>query len=95
MMLVAIDAYQQPYVPFQLTTKEFFQEVRDHLTPTGVAVINAGRTNSDFRLVDALAADDALGFSQCLYHRYSAFYQQPGNWHQLADLAQQFHDQYR
>ena len=53
--VVAIDAYQQPYIPFQLTTKEFFQAVRDHLTPTGVTVINAGRTGSDFRLVEALA----------------------------------------
>jgi predicted membrane-bound spermidine synthase len=52
---IAIDAYQQPYVPFQLTTREFFQTVRDHLTPTGVAVINAGRTATDFRLVEALA----------------------------------------
>jgi predicted membrane-bound spermidine synthase len=52
---IAIDAYQQPYVPFQLTTEQFFQLVRAHLTPTGVAVINAGRTNSDFRLVEALA----------------------------------------
>lgn len=52
---IAIDAYQQPYVPFQLATQEFFQTVRSHLTPTGVAVINAGRTNSDFRLVEALA----------------------------------------
>jgi spermidine synthase len=53
--VIAIDAYQQPYVPFQLTTKEFFQTVRDHLTPTGTTVINAGRTNNDFRLVEALA----------------------------------------
>ena len=52
---IAIDAYQQPYVPFQLTTREFFQTVRDHLTPTGVTVINAGRTATDFRLVEALA----------------------------------------
>ncbi len=52
---IAIDAYQQPYVPFQLATHEFFQEVRSHLTPTGVAVINAGRTNTDYRLVEALA----------------------------------------
>lgn len=53
--IIGIDAYQQPYVPFQLTTNEFFHEVRSHLTPTGVAVINAGRTSRDFRLVDALA----------------------------------------
>ncbi|HEU0002560.1 MAG TPA: fused MFS/spermidine synthase [Ktedonobacteraceae bacterium] len=53
--LIAVDAYQQPYIPFQLTTQEFFQEVRDHLTPTGTVILNAGRTGSDFRLVDALA----------------------------------------
>ncbi len=53
--LIGIDAYQQPYVPFQLATLEFFQEVRAHLTPSGVAVIDAGRTNKDFRLVEALA----------------------------------------
>ena len=53
--VIGIDAYQQPYVPFQLTTQEFFHEVRSHLTPTGVTVINAGHTSNDFRLVEALA----------------------------------------
>jgi predicted membrane-bound spermidine synthase len=52
---IGIDAYQQPYVPFQLTTVEFFREIRAHLTAKGVAVINAGRTCCDFRLVEALA----------------------------------------
>lgn len=53
--VVGIDAYHQPYIPFHLTTKEFFQEISDHLTPDGVAMINAGRTSADTRLVDALA----------------------------------------
>jgi predicted membrane-bound spermidine synthase len=53
--IITIDAYQQPYIPFQLATQEFFQEIRDHLTPTGNVVLNAGRTGSDYRLVDALA----------------------------------------
>lgn len=53
--VIGIDAYQQPYVPFQLATQEFFQEVRAHLTPNGVTVINSGRTSHDFRLVEALA----------------------------------------
>lgn len=53
--VVGIDAYRQPYIPFQLTTKEFFQEVKDRLTPDGAAMINAGRTYNDTRLVDALA----------------------------------------
>jgi spermidine synthase len=54
--LIGVDAYRQPYIPFQLTSREFFQEVSDHLRPGGVAVVNAGRTTTDFRLVEALAA---------------------------------------
>lgn len=61
--VIGIDAYQQPYVPFQLTTLEFFREVRSHLNPQGVAVINAGRTCCDFRLVEALAQTMRAAFS--------------------------------
>ncbi len=61
--IVGIDAYRQPYIPFQLTTREFFQEVAAHLEPGGVAVVNAGRTSTDFRLVDALASTMASVFS--------------------------------
>jgi spermidine synthase len=52
--VIGIDAYRPPYIPWHLTTVEFFREVRDHLTDDGVAVINVGRTNTDRRLVDAL-----------------------------------------
>jgi spermidine synthase len=54
--VIVMDAYRQPYIPFQLTTREFFSEVHDHLRPGGVAVVNAGRTATDYRLVDALAS---------------------------------------
>jgi spermidine synthase len=54
--LIGVDAYRQPYIPFQLTSREFFQDAADHLRPGGVAVVNAGRTTTDYRLVDALAA---------------------------------------
>jgi predicted membrane-bound spermidine synthase len=54
--LIGIDAYQQPYIPFHLTTKEFFQEVYNHLEPNGVAVLNAGRTDTDYRLVNVMAS---------------------------------------
>jgi predicted membrane-bound spermidine synthase len=53
--IVAVDAYRQPYIPFHLTTREFFTEVKDHLEPGGVAAINTGRTESDYRLVNVLA----------------------------------------
>lgn len=54
--VIAIDAYRPPYIPFHLTTREFFEEVRRHLTPNGVAAINVVRTAHDTRLVDALAS---------------------------------------
>ena len=53
--LVAVDAYRVPYVPWQLTTVEFFEEVRDHLTENGVVAINVGRTPADRRLERAMA----------------------------------------
>src|SRR5260370_28020586 len=53
--VLCIYIYPHPYVPFQITTQEFFQTVRDHLTPTGVVALNAGRTRNDYRLVEALA----------------------------------------
>ncbi len=58
--VVAIDAYRVPYVPWNLTTVEFFQDVRAHLTPNGVAAINVGRTVNtatglqDRRLIEAM-----------------------------------------
>jgi predicted membrane-bound spermidine synthase len=52
--LVVIDAYRQPYIPFHLTTREFFQDVRRHLSATGVVVVNVGRAPGDYRLVDAV-----------------------------------------
>lgn len=54
--LIAVDAYRQPYIPFQLTTREFFQEVSDAMTDEGVAVMNVGRTRTDYRLVDVIAS---------------------------------------
>lgn len=53
---IAIDAYRPPYIPFHLTTVEFFTLVRAHLTADGVVAINVGRTASNYALVDSLAA---------------------------------------
>ena len=53
--VIGVDAYRQPYIPFQLTTREFFQEAYDHLNDRGVMVLNAGRYGADYRLVHAIA----------------------------------------
>lgn len=54
--VIALDAYRPPYIPWHLTTVEFFQEVRAHLQPDGVVAVNVGRTSEDRRLVDAMTA---------------------------------------
>jgi spermidine synthase len=52
--VIGIDAYRLPYIPWQLTTVEFFQAAQDHLTVNGSLVINVGRTPTDRRLIAAL-----------------------------------------
>ncbi len=39
---VFVDAYRQPYIPFYMATREFFADVRRHLRPGGVVVVNVG-----------------------------------------------------
>jgi spermidine synthase len=53
--IISIDAYRPPYIPWHLTTREFFESVRDHLTDDGVMVINIGRGPSDRRLINAFS----------------------------------------
>jgi predicted membrane-bound spermidine synthase len=60
--VIAVDAYRVPYIPWHLTTREFFSEARDHLLPDGVVVVNVGRTPDDRRIVDAMAATLASVF---------------------------------
>jgi spermidine synthase len=60
--IVVVDAYRQPYVPFQLATKEFFELVRDHLRPGGVVALNVAATPHDHRLSDGVASTLAAVF---------------------------------
>jgi spermidine synthase len=53
--VVVIDAYRPPYIPFHLTTREFFSQVRDHLTDEGVVAVNVGRTDWDYSLIEIIS----------------------------------------
>ncbi len=54
--IIAVDAYRPPYIPPHLTTQEFFQAVKSHLTDNGVLVVNVGRSPVDRTLVDQIAS---------------------------------------
>jgi len=54
--IISVDAYRPPYIPWHMTTQEFFQILKDHLKENGVMVINIGRGVDDRRLIDSLYA---------------------------------------
>ncbi|HLC35366.1 MAG TPA: fused MFS/spermidine synthase [Anaerolineales bacterium] len=60
--VIAVDAYRPPYIPWHLTTREFFELVRSKLSPDGVLVINVARMPADRRLVEAMTATLAAVF---------------------------------
>ncbi len=45
--VIMVDAYQDITIPFQMSSVEFFQLVRDHLNPGGVMVVNMNMRDAD------------------------------------------------
>jgi predicted membrane-bound spermidine synthase len=64
--LIVVDAYRQPYVPFYLATREFFQLVREHLRPGGIVALNVAAVPDDERLVEAVGGTLAAELPQVL-----------------------------
>ena len=54
--VISVDAYRQPYIPFYLTTVEFFETVRDRLAPEGVLIVNVGHPKRQDDLEKVLTA---------------------------------------
>jgi hypothetical protein len=54
--VISVDAYRQPYIPFYLTTVEFFETVRERLAPGGVLIVNAGHPEGQDELEKVLSA---------------------------------------
>ena len=62
--VIAVDAYRQPYIPFYLATKEFFQLAREHLNPGGVLALNVAAVENDERLSQAVGTTVLAAFPQ-------------------------------
>jgi spermidine synthase len=63
---IFVDAYRQPYIPFYLATKEFFEEVRSHLDPGGMVIVNIGHPEGNDDLEQAIGATMAEEFPTVL-----------------------------
>jgi predicted membrane-bound spermidine synthase len=64
--LIVVDAYHQPYVPFYLATREFFELVRARLAPGGIVALNVASVPDDDRLVEAIGSTAAAELPQVL-----------------------------
>jgi len=53
---IFLDTYRQPYIPFYLATKEFFQLAHDRLRPGGAVLINVGHPEASDKLEKVLSA---------------------------------------
>ncbi len=62
--LIVVDAYRQPYIPFQLATQEFFRLVSDHLTAEGLVALNVAAIPRDHRLAEEVGTTLASVFPQ-------------------------------
>uniref|UniRef100_A0A6J5ZXC0 Unannotated protein n=1 Tax=freshwater metagenome TaxID=449393 RepID=A0A6J5ZXC0_9ZZZZ len=63
---ILVDAYRQPYIPFYMTTSEFFQSVAEHLNPGGVVMVNVGHPEGSAALEASLAATMKTRFKTVL-----------------------------
>jgi spermidine synthase len=54
--VIMVDAYRQPYIPFYLATKEFFELARARLAPGGLVAINVGHPENSDTLEQVLTA---------------------------------------
>jgi spermidine synthase len=65
---IMVDAYRQPYIPFYLTTREFFELARERLAPGGVVIVNVGHPEGSTRLERVLGRTMAAAFARVLRH---------------------------
>jgi spermidine synthase len=60
--VIMVDAYRQPYIPFYLTTREFFALVRDRLEPGGLVIVNVAHPQGSTSLEKILSATMRAAF---------------------------------
>jgi len=63
---IMVDAYRQPYIPFYLATREFFELARERLAPGGVVIVTVGHPEGSEELETVLGRTLAAAFPAVL-----------------------------
>ena len=59
---IMVDAYRQPYIPFYLATREFFELARERLARGGTVIVNVGHPEDSDELETVLGRTMAAAF---------------------------------
>ncbi len=59
---ILVDVYRQPYIPFYLATREFFELARERLRPGGTVIVNVGHPEGQEELDQVLGATMGAAF---------------------------------
>jgi spermidine synthase len=70
---IFLDAFQQPYIPFYLTTQEFWSLTVKRLKARGMVMANIGRVPGDDRLAHDIAGTMATRFASVYLWHVDAF----------------------
>jgi len=95
--VIMVDAYQDITIPFQMSSAEFFREVRSHLTEDGVMVVNMNMKSQEKGNINEYLSDTIASIFPCVYtvdvewgtnRELFAFSDQKalGNFRDIADL---------
>ena len=60
--VIIVDTYRQPYIPFYMATREFFELASDRLAPGGMVIVNVGHIEGNDDLEKVLSATMAEVF---------------------------------
>ena len=65
--IIMVDAYRDVTIPFQMSSAEFFGEVREHLTTDGVMVVNLNMYSSTEDSLDKYICDTVASVFDTVY----------------------------
>ena len=65
--LILVDAYRDVTIPFQMSSVEFFSEVKEHLTSDGVMVVNLNMYSSTEESLDTYICDTVASVFSTVY----------------------------
>jgi spermidine synthase len=69
---IFVDTYRQPYIPFYMVTREFFESVRSHLKQGGTVIVNVGHIPGSDALEKVVTATMHAVFPVVIRDRVSA-----------------------